>query len=218
VRSRGLLEVDSVIGEICGLRWQELTEDELLDVAWAYYFFSIQFRENLQIARSLYPGDDNLRRLEHEECGTDNLSPWPGVAAPGEKMNHDEFMRRVLLLSEIASEKQRKLESLGHDYLRTIREINPMTRALSISSYEDGGLERVFGAILKARCWESESLRAFKHFLDEHIKFDSNPEQGHGALSRHLAPDDRVLPLWIAFRDILVAAVPSLSREAQLVQ
>jgi hypothetical protein len=218
VRSRGLLEVDNVIEEICGLRWQELTEDELLDVAWAYYFFSIQFRENLQIARSLYPGDDNLRRLEQEECGTDNLSPWPGVAAVDEKMNHDEFMRRVLLLSDIASEKQRKLESLGHDYLRTVREINPVTRALSISSYEDSGLERVFGAILQARCWENESLRAFKHFLDEHIKFDSNPEQGHGALSRHLAPDDRVLPLWVAFRDILIAAVPSLSREAQLVQ
>ena len=213
----GLFECDRVIDEICHLQWQNLTKEELIDVAWAYHFFSIQFRENLQVARGLYPEDENLRRLEREECDTDNLSPWPGVAASGEKMNHDEFMRRLLSLAPIERQKRNRLEALGRDYLDTVREIDPTTRALSIASYEDGGLERVFRAILRAPHWNTESLQAFKHFLDAHIEFDSNPDQGHGALSRHLAPGDQVLPLWAAFKRILVEAVPSLSKEAELV-
>jgi hypothetical protein len=203
-----------VIDEICHLKWQELSEDELFDAAWAYYFFSVQFRENLQIARRLYPDDSNLRRLEREECDTDNLSPWPGVAAAAERMDHDEFMRRLLRLSDMTAQRRQRLEALGREYLQTVRGIDPETRALSIASYEDGGLEKVFRAILRARHWGTASLQAFKHFLDEHIRFDSDPEQGHGALSRHLAPDDQVLPLWVAFRRILVGAVPKLLDES----
>lgn len=55
------------------------------------------------------------------------------------------------------------------------------------------------------------ALRAFRHFLLEHIRFDSDPNGGHGALSRHLSPDDRILPLWTAFRDLLRDFVPGLA-------
>jgi hypothetical protein len=67
-----------------------LAKDEI--VASAYYFFSIQVREDLEVARQLYPNDDRLLQLEEGECSTDNLSPWPDVAGEGEKLNHDEFM------------------------------------------------------------------------------------------------------------------------------
>ena len=86
----------AVIDDICGLRWSSLSSEEMVDAAWAYYFFSIQFRESLKAARSLYPDDEKLMQLEREECDTDNLSPWPGVTVRGERVNHDEFMRRVL--------------------------------------------------------------------------------------------------------------------------
>ena len=79
----------AVIDDICGLRWSSLSSAEMVDAAWAYYFFSIQFRESLKAARSLYPTDEKLMQLEQEECDTDNLSPWPGVTAPGERVNHD---------------------------------------------------------------------------------------------------------------------------------
>jgi hypothetical protein len=39
-------------------------------------------------------------KLDHGERDTDNLSPWPGVAKAGEKMNRDEFMRRTLELAK----------------------------------------------------------------------------------------------------------------------
>ena len=129
-------------------------------------------------------------------------------------MNHDEFMRRTLLLSPISGERTAELKKIGEAYLAITRGMDATTSALSIASYEDGGLEQVFHAFLQAPDWDTPLLQAFKHFLTEHIKFDSDPTQGHGALSRHLAPDDRILPLWTAFRQLLVESVPNLAHNA----
>ncbi|WP_428483895.1 hypothetical protein [Rhodopila sp.] len=202
---------EEIIQEICYLDWAGLDEEEMVHVAWAYYFFSVQFRENLQIARSLHPEDEKLQDLEREECNTANLSPWPGVARSGEKIDHDEFMKRVLSLAPIPESSRRQLEDSGSRYLHEIREMDDTIRAMSITSYEDGGLERVFRAMLTSPELQNPLLRGFRHFLSEHVRFDSDPTQGHGAMIRHLRPDDRILPLWISFRDILVEFAPGLS-------
>lgn len=170
-----------------------------------------QFRENLEVARKLYPEDGRLQELDRGERDTDNLSPWPGVAAPGERMDHDEFMRRTLELTPIEEHERDQLKVIGRGYLATVRSRDKTSRALSIASYEDGGLEKVFGAILQAPCWEGPLLQAFRHFLVKHIEFDSDPNAGHGALCRHLTPDDRVLPFWVAFKSMLLEAVPRLA-------
>lgn len=200
-----------VVDEICNLEWQSLTSSEMIATAHAYYYFSIQFRENLLEARSLYPDDDKLLQLEEGECNTDNLSPWPGVAADGERMDHDEFMRRALDLLPIEPERAVQIRDIGEAYLANVRMRDSFARALSIASYEDGGLESVFKAILRFESWDNPLLRAFHHFLIEHIRFDSDPDEGHGALCRHLPPDDRVLVFWEAFRDLLVDCVPRLA-------
>jgi hypothetical protein len=202
---------ERVIDEICDLNWENLSRHDLIEVAWIYYHFSVQFRENLEIARSLCPDDDRLQQLDRGERNTDNLSPWPGVAAVAERMNHDEFMRRALQLTPLSENKRRRLEAIGQSYLTCARAMDNITRALSLATYEDGGLEKVFRAILKAREWDDPLLQAFKHFLTEHIRFDSDPNQGHGALCRHLTPNDLVLPLWAAFKQALVQATPKLA-------
>jgi len=191
-----------------------LTSEELTDVAWAYYYFSIQFREHLRIARAIYPLDQKLQQLEKEECDTDNLSPWPDVALADEQMDHDEFMRRLLMLAPINQARHSRFAEIGEAYLTNIRDIDPQTRAASIASYEDGGLERVFRAILTAPDWDGPLLGAFSHFLSEHIRFDSDPEQGHGALSRHIMVDDRVSLVWMEFKDLLTRSVPKLGSAA----
>ena len=200
-----------VIAEIRGLRWTELDRHELTAAAFAYYYFSVQFRENLMVAISMFPGDEKLQHLKEEECETSNLSPWPAVAATGEQMNHDEFMRRVLALSPWPSETLAQVEAAGLAYLRRARGYDPEVRARSIASYEDGGLEATFRAMLTAPDWNTPTLQGFRHFLIEHIRFDSDPNQGHGALSRHLQADDRVRPLWEDFRDLLICAAPRLA-------
>src|SRR5215469_8706109 len=202
---------ERVIDDICNFNWINLTEEDLINVAWVYYYFSVQFRENLEVARNLYPDDDRLRQLDQGERDTDNLSPWPGVATIGEKMNHDEFMRRTLTLTTISESRRRDLTAIGQSYLTKIRAMHDDSRASAIASYEDGGLERVFRAILKAPHWRNPLLKAFKHFLEEHIRFDSDPEQGHGALCRHLTPDHRVNALWSEFRQMLILAAPRLT-------
>ncbi|HET8995620.1 MAG TPA: hypothetical protein VFN42_03040 [Acetobacteraceae bacterium] len=201
----------STIEEIDRLDWDSLDRKALTRIAWAYYYFSIQFRENLEAATWLYPDDEKLAHLKSEECDTANLSPWPGVAKPGERMNHDEFMRRLLDLDALDADARRALQGLGEAYLMDVRPYDIAAKAMSIASYEDGGLETVFRAILRARAWNSPLLQAFRHFLTEHIRFDSDPDQGHGALSRHIEPDDRILPFWRKFHQLLVAAAPQLA-------
>lgn len=202
---------EHLVDSICGLDWTELSAGQLQQAAIMYYYFSIQFRENLQIARRLYPADEKLMELDEGECDTDNLSPWPGVAEHGEKMNHDEFMRRALALSPIDAARRDELDRLGTAYLAIVRDIDLETRARSIASYEDGGLERVFSAMLTAREWGNPTLLAFQHFLVRHIHFDHDPDHGHGALARHLGVGNEVAPLWAEFRRILVEAVPRLA-------
>jgi hypothetical protein len=198
----------AVINEIENLAWPKLTGDELVSAAAAYYYFSVQFVQAVEIACALYPSDPALMELRAGECDTNNLSPYPGVAEPGEKMNHDEFMRRTVVMAHLSAEEQARIDNLGRAYLADVGRYDAVTRAMSLSSYEDGGLEKVFGAILTAEDWDGDALQAFRHFLVEHIKLDSGE---HGALCRHLVADDRVLPLWEAFRDLLVAAAPTLA-------
>jgi hypothetical protein len=202
----------SVIDSICGMAWAELDSDEVMRVAKAYYYFSIQFRENLEIAYAGNPDDAKLGELYRGECDTDNLSPWPGVSAPGERMNHDEFMRRLLEFHPAG--RDARLTEAGLAYLDKTRQVDDTGRAASIASYEDGGLTRVFGAMLRAPHWYGRGQRAFRFFLEEHIRFDSEDGGGHGSLSRHLPVDDRILPLWTAFRDLLAIAVPKLAAAA----
>jgi hypothetical protein len=200
----------TVIEEICGFDWAALDQTQLSAVAWAYYYFSVQFRENLQVAVSLYP-DPQLQRLAAEECATDNLSPWTGVAGPGEKLDHDEFMRRVLRLSPFDRRLQAVIDAAGQHYLSKARQVDDQTRAMSIASYESGGLESVFRSILQAEQWGTPLLQGFQHFLVKHVGFDSDPDEGHGSLIRHLNPDDRIRCLWLYFRDLLVTSVPRLA-------
>ena len=198
------------IAEIASLNWRGLDRDELLMTCRAYYYFSKQFVDAVHIACDLYPTDQNLIALRQGECETDNLSPYPGIAEQGEKMNHDEFMRRVVESASLNQAARERVDILGREYLAKVGHMDSLTRAMALSSYEDGGLETVFRAILMAPDWSEPSLGAFKHFLVEHIKLDSG-DGSHGSLCRHIVADDRILPIWVAFKDLLVAAAPSLS-------
>lgn len=199
-----------VIEEICAFNWPALSAEQMSLVAWAYYYFSVQFRENLLATVAMFPDDPQLMQLWQEECDTANLSPWPGVAEPGEAMNHDEFMLRVLGLSPVPEAARRRAEAAGAKYLAEVRAADELTKVMSIASYEGGGLEAVFRAFVRARDWPTPLLQGFLHFLVKHIQFDSDPDEGHGSLCRHLRPDDRIRPLWAAFRDLLLDAVPDL--------
>ncbi len=197
----------STIEEIANLDWSHLSCEELTAACYAYYFFSVQFVQCVDIACDLYPTDANLMALRDGECDTDNLSPYPGIAEVGERMNHDEFMWRVCVMTAIESSEQERVKQLGLLYLTEVSTHDALTRAMSLSSYEDGGLETVFRAILQAPSWNTLALGAFRHFLVEHIRLDSGE---HGGLCRHLVADERIAPLWVAFRNLLVGAAPRL--------
>jgi hypothetical protein len=106
------------------------------------------------MACRLYPDDLKIQQLKREECNTDNLSPWPGVANNKERLNHDEFMRRLLCLTPINGMRQRRIDKIGQLYLRKVCKLGFITRSASIAGYEGGGLERVFRAILESQHWD----------------------------------------------------------------
>ena len=206
----GVRSCQAVIDDICGLDWAGLTRDEVINTAWTYYYFSVQFCQNVGIARALFPDDERLEELDAGERDTDNLSPCPGVVAAGERVDHDEFMRRTLALEPLDPAREKRLRAIGEAYLAKVRATGDLTRALSLSTYEDGGLERTFRAILEAKHWDGPLLQAFRHFLEGHIKLDSDPDHGHGSLCRHITPSGEVYDLWAAFKESLVAGAPGL--------
>ena len=201
---------EQVIDQICNLNWTNLNDEDIIRVAWAYYHFSVQFRECLEIARKMYPDDERLLQLDHGERDTDNLSPWPGVAKPRRENEPRRIHAQDAELAKIPEIGRIVLSDIGNKYLKTVRAIDPKIKALALATYEDGGLERVFRVMLTAPNWNGPLQQAFKHFLAEHIRFDSDPDQGHGALCRHLTPDNRVLPLWAEFKHMLTEAAPNL--------
>jgi hypothetical protein len=85
----------------------------------------------------------------------------------------------------------------------------------SLRSPTSGARVSKTSSFLRAERWNGPLLQAFKHFVAEHVRFDSDPDQGHGALSRHLKPDDRILPLG-AFKQLLLQAVPTLATRAKV--
>jgi hypothetical protein len=199
-----------VVNDIAHLNWTGLTRRDLLAVSEAYFFFSQQFCETVEIALLRHPTDAGLIELKAGECNTDNLSPFPGIAEEGERMDHSEYMRRTNLRSSLDPSEKARIAKLGAAYLATARAIDPDTRINSLPSYEDGGLETVFRAALTATDWNEPALKSFRHFLAGHVALDSDPNYGHGSLCRHLTADDRILPLWTAFRDLLTGAAPRL--------
>jgi hypothetical protein len=95
----------------------------------------------------MYPDDERLLQLDHGERNTDNLSPWPGVAATAAKMNHDEFMRRTLELAKIPETGRIVLSDIGKKYLKAVRAIDPKIQALALATYEETKVTALYAAI-----------------------------------------------------------------------
>jgi hypothetical protein len=79
------------------------------------------------------------------ECDTDTLSPYPRVATVGEKMNHDEFMRRAVAMSSLDGDTQARQ---GREPRPCVSYENSqdgrVTKAMSLSSHEMAGWRRCF--------------------------------------------------------------------------
>ena len=78
-----------IVEDIARLQWDILSQEELRAIACAYYYFSIQFREGLELACELNPWDERGSwNCARGEVDTDNLSPFPNIAVAGERMDH----------------------------------------------------------------------------------------------------------------------------------
>lgn len=204
-------QANSAINRVCDIGWETLNEQQMTSAVWMFYFRSVQFRENLEAAIRLHPDNQNLRTLTEEELHTNNLSPYNGIAAEGEYLDHDTFLKRIIETHPIPPEKRQYLENLGKEYLDSMTKMPDEIKAMCLVSSEDGGSSKIYTNILTSpqNCWKSNGMQAFRHFLQKHVEFDSTEgeDTGHGMLVRKLGIDDRVAPMLDKFADCLEDAI-----------
>ncbi len=202
--------------EIAAMNWVALSPDERVDVAWTTYFFSVQCRESLNAALQVHPDHEGLKHYAQAVCQTTNLSPWTGVASPGEAMHHDEFLRRVLTREPVCQERRARLQRLGAAYLVTTRGLNAPVKAMGVLSYLTGGLDAVYRTIQSTAQGEGELMRGFRYFLTEHVRLvHASQAELPSASSAGSNDGDSAGLMWTAFRDLLLQTVPSLSPQSR---
>ena len=193
------------------MNWRRLSIGELIDVAWAYYFFSIQFRENLLIARELLPDDAQLEQLGSRRKGYGQfISLSRGCRRRGASGS-----RRVHAESVVADADRRASAAIASR--RSARLISAKSAPLTVGqgprasrAMRTGVLRKCSGACCRPRIGRIPCSQGFKHFLEKHIEFDSDVENGHGGLCRHLPPNEGVRELWTAFKESLIQVAPAL--------
>ena len=116
-------------------------------------------------ARELLPDDEQLEELDRGERDTDNLSPYPGVVVAGERVNHDEFMRRALLLTPIDDIRRSRLEEIGAAYLSKSAPLTIGQRRRASRAMRTAGLRRCSGACCRPRIGTIPSCGLSSTFL-----------------------------------------------------
>ena len=136
-------------------------------------------------------------------------------------MGHDHFLKRIIDKQPITDDKKQFLSELGNTYLTQLSEMSDELKSMCLVSSEDGGSKAIYQQMIKSpeECWTSPTMKAFKHFLNKHIAFDSNEGDscGHGALVRKLGINDDVTPMLKMFADCLEKAISYDNRQEQAI-
>lgn len=193
------LEYKTVVEKIKSLNWENLDNQELQQLMYLSHVSAREFAEALRIALKLYPENENLQEMARGELQTNNLS-FGDYQAKGD---HADYLGHFLEKMEVP----KHLTILGDLYQAACRELDDKTRAMSIFSREEE-LSGIFERILKAKDWSTSELTAFRHYLEQHIAFDSN-KGGHHDLTKEFPIDDSVKPFYEA-RLNMYRAIPKL--------
>ena len=100
------------------------------------------------------------------------------------------FIQKHGILAKVPQEVR---ESVGA-YLQAVECLPRAVRVMSIVSRERE-LSGIFERILEAPDWSLPGLAAFRYYLEEHIKLDSN-EGGHADLLAGCEVDERVVEFY----------------------
>ncbi len=162
---------------------------------------AIEFAEALREGLKVYKQDPDLQKMARGELKTDNLN----FADYDKRGDHweflDHFLKKTGYVADVA------LEDSTARYIDSCRTLDPQVRAHTVFSREHE-LGAIFDAILQNEHWTTETLLAYKHFMERHIQLDTE-EGGHGDAVSKYPIDDSVLPFYQARLD-MYRVIPEL--------
>lgn len=173
-----------IIEEIVHLSWNKLNAKDLQRLMYASEALSREMAEAVRCGLQLHPEDRFLQEMAKGEIGTSNIS----FQDFRRKADHSEFLLHFLNKSEFRPDEALKKET--QNYLDLCRDFSAEVRLMTVVSREKE-LPPVFAAILDAQDWEAPGLDAYKYFLTEHVRLDSE-EAGHHELIKHIPTDERI--------------------------
>ncbi len=190
-----------VVERIYNLAWEKLSAKELQTLMVLSGYAALEFAESLRIALNEHRESKAFQGMAAGELKTTNLTFDDYI----KKGDHSEFLWHFIEKKGISTDPN--VTNTGKEYLQKVQTLPKEVRVMSIVSREYE-LSRIFARILKAKDWSLPGLQAFRYFLEEHIKLDSE-EGGHADLLQGFKVDDRVTAFYEARLD-LYRVIPTL--------
>lgn len=173
-----------VVDQIRSLHWDALNPNDLQRLMYLSYQSACEFAEALRIALKLYPENTNLKEMADWELKTWNLK-HQDYQIDGD---HAEYLLHFMTKYWIVPDES--LEAAALKYRNFCSQLSDEVRAMTIFSREEK-LPGIFERILQATDWSAPGLPEFKHYLEEHIRLDTQ-DWGHHDLVKDLSIDDSV--------------------------
>lgn len=160
------MSAQSVIGEITNLPWQRLSPAGLQQLMVLSHHAAREFAASLRVAKRLYPNNKELYEMATGELETTNLH-FDSYKGPGDHADYlDHFIRKCNVPTQVHAK--------GTAYERLVAQLPDTVRASSVFEREQY-LPEIFKRILAAPDWDAPGLEAYRHYLEKHIQFDTEP-------------------------------------------
>ncbi len=195
------LEYKKVVGDITNLNWKSLEEPQLMRLMYLSRAAAVEFAEALREGLKVYKQDPDLQGMARGELKTDNLR----FSDYEKRGDHWEFLDHFLTKAGYTPDAG--LKDSANRYIETCRKMDSKVRAHTVFSREHE-LGAIFDAILQNEHWTTETLLAYRHFMERHIQLDTE-EGGHGDAVSKYPIDDSVLPFYQARLD-MYRVIPEL--------
>ncbi len=157
------------------LNWKDLSTSELECLMILSAYAAREFAESLRITLALHPESTEFRDMSVGELDTNNIQH----EEYSRTADHADFLWYFIEKYQVFQHHPEAITA-GESYLNRVRVLPREVRAMSIVSRERE-LPGIFEQVLKATDWSTPALRAFRHYLVEHIRLDSM-EGGHADL------------------------------------